>query len=147
MSNYKGLFTFDVNNHKYVPVEQADGIISFMNYHPEEPKEYWCIDWTGGINKIIPLDDSHDKYVQSKKEIGNYFETEEEAKKAVEKLKARQRLIKKGFRFIDWDLDDETVADGKIWFDLGGIEESVDQALTHKDIKDAMDLLFGSGGQ
>lgn len=41
MSKYKGLFTFDVNNHRYLPVEQADGIIDCMNYHPEVeiPKE------------------------------------------------------------------------------------------------------------
>lgn len=66
---------------------------------PEEPKEYWCIDWTGGVNKIIPLDSSHDKYEQSKKAIGNYFETEEEAEEAVEKLKAWKRLKDKGFKF------------------------------------------------
>lgn len=35
MSKYKGLFTFDADNHRYVPVEQADGIISDMNYQPE----------------------------------------------------------------------------------------------------------------
>lgn len=41
MSKYKGLFTFDVDNHRYLPVGQADGIIDCMNYHPELeiPKE------------------------------------------------------------------------------------------------------------
>ena len=41
MSKYKGLFTFDVDNHRYLPVEQADGIIDCMNYYPEleMPKE------------------------------------------------------------------------------------------------------------
>lgn len=41
MSKYKGLFTFDVDNHRYLSVEQADGIIDCMNYHPEleMPKE------------------------------------------------------------------------------------------------------------
>ena len=40
MSKYKGLFTFDIENHRYLPVEQADGLIAEMNYHPEpEPKE------------------------------------------------------------------------------------------------------------
>lgn len=28
MSKYKGLFTFDVENHRYLPVEQADGLIA-----------------------------------------------------------------------------------------------------------------------
>ena len=35
MSKYKGLFTFDVENHRYLPVEQADGLIAEMDYHPE----------------------------------------------------------------------------------------------------------------
>ena len=41
MSKYKGLFTFDIDNHRYLPVEQTDGIIDCMNYHPEleMPKE------------------------------------------------------------------------------------------------------------
>lgn len=40
MSKYKGLFTFDVENHRYLPVEQADGLITEMDYRPEpEPKE------------------------------------------------------------------------------------------------------------
>ena len=37
MSKYKGLFTFDVDNHRYLPVEQADGIIDCMNYRPKDP--------------------------------------------------------------------------------------------------------------
>lgn len=36
MSKYKGLFTFDVDNHKYLPIELADGIIADMDYHPEK---------------------------------------------------------------------------------------------------------------
>ena len=35
MSKYKGLFTFDVDSHRYLPIEQADGIIDCMNYRPE----------------------------------------------------------------------------------------------------------------
>ena len=37
MSKYKGLFTFDVDSHRYLPIEQADGIIDCMNYRPTEP--------------------------------------------------------------------------------------------------------------
>ena len=36
MSKYKGLFTFDVENHRYLPVEQADGLIAEMDCHPEQ---------------------------------------------------------------------------------------------------------------
>lgn len=37
MSKYKGLFTFDVDSHRYLPIEQADGIIDCMNYRPKDP--------------------------------------------------------------------------------------------------------------
>lgn len=36
MSKYKGLFTFDINNHRYIPVEQADGLIDCMDFIPNE---------------------------------------------------------------------------------------------------------------
>lgn len=39
MSKYKGLFTFDEDNHRYVPIAQADGIIDCMDYDPSEPTE------------------------------------------------------------------------------------------------------------
>jgi len=40
MSKYKGLFTFDEDNHRYVPIAQADGIIDTMDYEPDsEPVE------------------------------------------------------------------------------------------------------------
>ena len=35
MSKYKGLFTFDEDNHRYVPIAQADGIIDTMGYEPD----------------------------------------------------------------------------------------------------------------
>ena len=40
MSKYKGLFTFDEDNHRYVPTAQADGIIDTMDYEPySKPSE------------------------------------------------------------------------------------------------------------
>ena len=101
----------------------------------EEPKEYWCIDWTGGVNHITALDDV-DKYEENKKEIGNYFETEEEAERAVEKLKAWKRLKDKGFRFNGYDLGYDTNKEfcGKALFDGGPFCFEV-----RKDL----DLLFG----
>ena len=35
MSKYKGLFTFDEDNHRYIPIAQADGIIDTMDYEPD----------------------------------------------------------------------------------------------------------------
>lgn len=37
MSKYKGLFTFDEDNHRYIPIAQADGIIDTMDYEPAYP--------------------------------------------------------------------------------------------------------------
>ena len=61
----------------------------------KEPKEYWYID----INGEIMFDNVEDDTVKVMREIGNYFDTREEAEKAVEKLKAVKRLKDKGFRF------------------------------------------------
>jgi hypothetical protein len=61
----------------------------------EEPKEYWYISDSGRIVKGNTEEETH-------KEIGNYFETKEQADKALEKLKAWKRLKDKGFRFNCW---------------------------------------------
>ena len=37
MSNYKGLFTFDVDSHNYVAVVEAVGLITNIDYKPSEP--------------------------------------------------------------------------------------------------------------
>lgn len=37
MSKYKGLFTYDVDNHRYLPIANIDGIIDTMDYEPKEP--------------------------------------------------------------------------------------------------------------
>lgn len=73
------------------------------------------------------------------------FETREEAKNAVRKLKAWKRLKELGFRFIDWELDMKTVADGKIWFDIGiNTEWDAERLLELKpEVKESLDILFG----
>lgn len=69
--------------------------------YEEEPKEYYAIDLQGDI--IRWARHSWDEKTTNKiKEIGNYFETEEEAEKAVERLRAWKRLKDKGFRFKDY---------------------------------------------
>lgn len=62
----------------------------------EEPKEYWYIDPEG---TIICEPDDEAPYDDYRKQIGNYFETKEEAEKAVERLRAWKRLKDRGFRF------------------------------------------------
>ena len=99
----------------------------------EEPKEYWCIDWTGGVNHITVLD-GVDKYKEDKKAIGNYFETKEEAEKAAEKLKAYKRLKDKGFKFNCWYGGSRTID-----FEIADYKE----LLLPEEICDDLNLLFG----
>ena len=99
----------------------------------EEPREYWFIDYEGGI---IPFsrqkETATDKLMKS---IGNYFKTEEEAKKAVEKLKAWKRLKDNGFRFDGKTLD-TAKRFGSIFYWLD------ENAYSEEYIKD-LELLFG----
>lgn len=63
----------------------------------EEPKAWWYID----IHLVVKRGEIYlSNYAEILKEIGNYFETREEAEKAVEKLKAWKRLKDKGFKFV-----------------------------------------------
>lgn len=62
----------------------------------EEPKSYYGYDTTGNGVTWYPNPNQED--IEKDKEIGNHFATEEEAEKAVEKLKAWKRLKDKGFK-------------------------------------------------
>lgn len=67
---------------------------------PEEPKKYYYITSCGETaHRGYRLWENESIYDKNRKQIGNYFETEEEAENAVEKLKAWKRLKDKGFRF------------------------------------------------
>jgi hypothetical protein len=67
----------------------------------EEPKGYWYIDYAAPY----PIDFCEfNEDTEDDKEIGNYFETKEEAEKAVEKLKAWRRLKQGGFHWNSWTL-------------------------------------------
>ena len=62
----------------------------------KEAKDYWYI--AGDEGEIYVTEDKEWQSDRNRKSIGNYFETREEAEKAVEKLKAWKRLKDKGFR-------------------------------------------------
>lgn len=111
----------------------------------EEPIYYYFIQDDGriGCDAVEPY--NHKSKVEEHKSIGNYFGTREEAEKAVERLRAWKRLKEFGFRFIDWELDMKTVADGKIWFDVGvNTEWDAERLLELKpEVKKSLDILFG----
>lgn len=100
----------------------------------EEPKEYWYIDWTPEIGVYYTRDVNSDAD-KRQKQIGNYFETKEEAEKAVEKLKAWKRLKDFGCRFI---LDDHF----NVKF-LAPDARKITSAEEQKSLTDDYKLLFG----
>ena len=83
-------------------------------------------------------------YSDDFKEIGNYFETKEEAEKAVEKLKAWKRLKDLGFEFIGKTLEYKENKDfGSVFFQTEenkSIRDTYDDVV---DFYDDLDLLFG----
>lgn len=70
----------------------------------EEPIEYWFIDEFGLVQQETEYyyEDNKEAVHDKRIAVGNHFETKEEAEKALERLKALQRLKDKGFRFIGW---------------------------------------------
>ncbi len=116
----KGTFKFEARSLAELNEEWEDV--------PEEPKEYWYIDIDGGIMS----DNVEDDTVKIMREIGNYFDTREQAEQAVEKLKAWKRLKDKGFRF-------DNVNGCWIEFALKSASSDEDFAQGQKDL----DLLFG----
>lgn len=72
---------------------------------PEEPKEHWCITMYGGITRIKDDEEPIDDLI----EIGNYFNSKEDAYDAWDKLKAWKRLKDKGFSIYSWDYEFDMV--------------------------------------
>lgn len=106
----------------------------------EEPKEYWFINSVGEVIRPSDTDDWEQEDAAHHKQIGNYFETKEEAELAVRKLKAWRRLKDKGFRFEYYDYSDR---------DLHNHIQI--KAITNREVEDSLlykedlDLLFSGG--
>lgn len=82
-------------------------LAKYWEEYREEPKEYWVVDYLEcGVDKLkyCPEDHAQDDF---NKDIGNYFETREEAELAVRKLKAWERLKDKEFKFNKWTIPEE----------------------------------------
>lgn len=105
----------------------------------EEQEEYWYID--PAMVEVTYNSLGNDGEVERfNKEIGNYFETKEEAEKVVEKLKAWKRLKDAGFRFTGI---------GKTIYDMDCLEFDIgDEYLRERDLRESelnkdLELLFG----
>lgn len=133
---YKGEITLHYNQgRKTIHFKRIEDLDEWENY--EEPKEYWTINCIGEVDNIVRLDESCEKYIQELKDFGNYFETKEEAEKAVEKLKAVKRLKDKGFVFCGTDCINKN---NVIYFEFG--ESPLTQSEADEAEKD-LNLLFG----
>ena len=100
----------------------------------EEPKEYWYIDYDGGILCGESDNSSAEKMMIS---MGNHFETIVDAEMAVEKLKAWKRLKDKKFEFTEW-----YKPDGCEPFIV--VETNIDyDDVDNKELQKDLDLLFG----
>ena len=97
----------------------------------EEPKGYWFINTACHEPVTFVQGGPH----QSDLEIGNYFETKEDAERAVEKLKAWERLKDKGFaRVLKINFRNCCIAKGKeIKFKMYSEDE---------EVLEDLDLLF-----
>lgn len=127
-------------------LEKHDGTVLFYdhideihseweNYKEPKPQVVYYIDRDG---EIVPYRNiKYPKRVfntEQNKEIGNYFETREEAELAVRKLKAWKRLKDKGFVFCGTDCVNKN---NVIYFEFGGrplIQSEVDEAERELDI-------------
>lgn len=122
-----------MGNDMYAHITKLSELKDYEDY--EEPKEYWCINEFGTPTEITTARENI--YDKQRKNFGNYFETKEEAERAVEKLKAWKRLKDKGFRFLGYyhtyHTLGETKSKGEIGFEMAD----------YKGTKQDLELLFG----
>lgn len=125
--------------------ETLKGLNEMFEDYEEKPKGYWFIDAYGNIVQNEITKHYGDEYIdmtdayESQKQIGNHFETPEEAEKAVEKLTALNKLCRKGLEF-----------NGVEMFGSGFIRIEASIPINEKttlqersDITDSLYLLFG----
>lgn len=105
-----------------------------------EPKEYWYID--PAMVEVTYNTLGNDEDVERfNKEIGNYFDTREEAEKAVESLKAWTRLKDSGFKFTGFEETDRgCLGDFTIYCCV-----KPDYTRPYDEVDEDLDLLFGGG--
>lgn len=130
------LKTFDSNTNTDRPITLAE-LNEEWEDAPEEPKDFWYIGdlmiicGTEGEFTTPDLASFTKKDIEKLKAIGNYFESKEEAEKAVEKLKAFKRLNNCGLKFIDWWLSKDNhiiIGTNRQIFDIDeqGLREDLD---------------------
>ena len=120
-----------MGNDMYAHITKLSELKDYEDY--KEPKVYYYISDFGAIRECeigkFPEDE------EDRKQIGNYFETKEEAELAVRKLKAWKRLKDKGFRFTAWYGGSKCID-----WEITSLEN---ETYIPRQICDDLDLLFG----
>lgn len=127
---YKFVSKFAVEDDKGNRIAEYDSLEALYSKWKdyEEPKGCWIINILG----IVEYTHFRNKdEAEMLKKIGNYFETEKEAKEVVEKFKCWQRLEDKGFRFVKIL---QGIAGGEIKYKIN--EES-------EEVVELLNFLFG----
>ena len=127
--NISRVFKFIGNQNTYSSLAELNE--EWEDYEEDE-KEHYTLNSTG---QIWTTECFNEETIKNMKSVGNYFETKEEAEKAVEKLKAWKRLEDKGLKFEGYSIES------------GHNEIIFNMFLENKDslekAKPDLDLLFG----
>ena len=133
------MFVFDTNKHYYYnSLAKLNEDWEDVSEDPED-KDFWFFDEEGIIINTKERNWPKES-VTAAKAIGNYFETQEEAKKAVEKLKALKRLKDKGFKFAGYGGYHWT---GDIWPHIAFSYPNFDDLFKDSETVADLDILFG----
>lgn len=136
-----GNFCYGYTNELCVSWQKDDGFWEKQEYDSlaelnedwedyEEPEMFYVVEQRGMVGRRFRIGDEYEKMF---KEIGNYFETREEAEKALEKLKAWKRLKDTITRIDRASFDD--VGTATLFIRYKGKD--------HKKVSEELDLLFG----
>ena len=110
-------------------------------WKPERNQAYYYVCGDGPVSEDVWYGDlcvDDDRF-----EIGNCFQTKEEAEKAVEKLKAWKRLKDSGLKFKDWNKSNYD----RTFCINAEVEHDVVASEFFKDLRVALDMEIGNEAQ
>ena len=109
-------------------------------WKPEMDEEYYRLSSDGSVmnDEWVGLSIDSDRF-----DIGNCFQTEEEAEKVVERLKAWKRLKDSGLKFKDWNKSNYD----KTFCINAEVEHDVEAFEFFKDLRVALDMEISDEAQ
>lgn len=110
-----------------IPTELLDVVNGGDCWKPKEDEKYYYIDEDGDVFSGI-----FSGFSMGPVRLGNYFRTEEEAQAMVAWLKARQRLIESGARFINSQNIDADGEYSSVYFDASEKELTLNNVFLSK---------------